>query len=111
MANSSPAAVISVFMRDTMRDYLRRRYRTALVGFVVGALVMIVAPGSDFAVILEIVGAVVLGSALVIATRTRCPNCRAMFDRRVIAALVQYSHAPPDRCPHCRINLSAPRRG
>lgn len=97
-------------MRESMRDYLKRRYRMALCGVVVGALVLIIAPGSDVTVILEIVGAIVFGSALVLATRTRCPSCRELFDRRVIAALVQYSHAPPQRCPHCGINLSAPHR-
>lgn len=97
-------------MRDTMREYLKRRYRMALAGVVVGALVLIVAPGNSVAVILEIVGAMVLGGALLIATRTRCPNCRELFNRRVIAALVQYSHAPPDRCPHCGVNLNAQRR-
>ena len=95
-------------MRDTMRDYLKRRYRMALSGVVVGALVLIIAPGSDVTVVLEIVGAIVFGSALVIAARTRCPNCRTLFDRRVIAALVQYSNAPPERCPHCGVNLNAP---
>lgn|SRR5690348_4651071 len=95
-------------MRDTMRDYLKRRYRMALSGVVVGALVLIIAPGSSLTVVLQIVGAIVFGGALVIATRTRCPNCRSLFDRRVIAALVQYSHAPPERCPHCGVNLNAP---
>ena len=97
-------------MRDTMRDYLKRRYRMALAGFVVGALILIMAPGTGVTVILEIVGAIVFGSALLIASHTRCPNCRELFDRRVIAALVRYSHAPPDRCPHCGVNLNAPRR-
>lgn len=93
-----------------MRDYLKRRYRMALSGVVVGALVLIVAPGSDATVILQIVGAIVLGSALVIATRTRCPNCGELFDRRVLAAIVKYAHAPPGRCPHCGVNLATPRR-
>jgi hypothetical protein len=93
-------------MRDTMRDYLKRRYRMALAGFVVGALVLIMAPGTGVTVVLEIVGAIVFGGALLIASHTRCPNCRELFDRRVIAALVRYSNAPPDRCPHCRANLS-----
>lgn len=97
-------------MRETMRDYLKRRYRMALSGVVVGALVLIIAPGSAVTVVLEMVGAVVFGSALVIATRTRCPSCRELFDRRVISALVQYSHTPPERCPHCGVNLNAPRR-
>lgn len=97
-------------MRDTLRDYLRRRYRMALTGVVVGGLVLIVAPGSDLSLILELVGSIVFGSALVIAARTRCPNCRELFDRRVLAALVQHSHAPPDRCPHCGVNLNSPRR-
>jgi hypothetical protein len=103
------SAVISATMRDTMRDYLKRRYRMALAGFVVGALVLIIAPGTGVTVILEIVGAIVLGSSLLIASHTRCPNCRELLDRRVIAALVQYSHAPPERCPHCGVNFNAPR--
>lgn len=95
-------------MRETMRDYLKRRYRMALSGVVVGALVLIIAPGSSVTLMLQIAGAIVCSSALLIATRTRCPSCRQLFDRRVIAALVQYSHAPPERCPHCGVDLSAP---
>ncbi|HXS26199.1 MAG TPA: hypothetical protein VN730_00900 [Steroidobacteraceae bacterium] len=96
-------------MRETMRDYLKRRYRIALTGVVVGALVLIMAPGSAVTLVLQIVGAIVFGSALLIATLTRCPKCRELFDRRVIAAMVQNSHKPPERCPHCGVNLNAPR--
>ena len=37
---------IPFMMRKTMRDHLRRRYRLTLVGVVIGALLMIYAPGS-----------------------------------------------------------------
>lgn len=96
-------------MRESMRDHLRRRYRLALVGVVVGALVMISAPGSALTIALEMVGAIVLSSALLIALRTRCPICRRPFDSHVIAALVRYSQAPPERCPHCGVDLNQPR--
>jgi hypothetical protein len=96
-------------MRETMRDYLRRRYRLALVGVVIGALVLIAAPGSMATPVLDIVGATVLGSALLIAVRTRCPKCLKLFDSRAIAALVQFSYAPPKRCPHCGVDLDLPR--
>jgi len=96
-------------MRETMRDHIRRRYRLALVGVVLGALLMISAPGSALTIDLEMAGAVVFGSALVIAVRTRCPKCRRPLDSHVIAALVRYSQAPPERCPHCGVNLNQPR--
>ncbi|MGH8317389.1 MAG: hypothetical protein ACREUL_05330 [Steroidobacteraceae bacterium] len=97
-------------MRETMRDYLRRRYQLALVGVLVGALLLISAPETPLTIALEMAGAIVFGSALVIAVRTRCPNCWRLFDQHVIAAMVKYSHAPPERCPHCGVNLNAPRR-
>jgi hypothetical protein len=96
-------------MRETMRDYLRRRYRFALIGVVIGTLLMICAPGSAWTIALEMAGAVVLAIALLIGERTRCPKCRKLFDHRVIAALVRYSHAPPERCPRCGVDLNQPR--
>ena len=92
-----------------MRDYLRRRYRLALVGVVIGAVILISAPRGALGASLDITGAVVFGSALLIAARTRCPSCRKLFDTRVLAALVQFSQTPPQRCPHCRANLDSPR--
>lgn len=97
-------------MRETMRDHIRRRSRLALVGVFIGALLMISAPGTALTISLEITGAVVIGSALVIAVRTRCPKCRRPLDRHVIAALVRCSQAPPERCPHCGVNLNQPHR-
>ena len=96
-------------MRETIRDHLRRRYRLALVGVVIGALVMISASGSALTIELEMAGAVVLSSALLIAARTRCPKCTRLFDNHVIAALVRHSQAPPERCPHCGVDLNQPR--
>jgi hypothetical protein len=96
-------------MRETMRDYLRRRYRLALIGVFSGALLLIAAPAGTVGIGLQILGAVVFGGALVLAVRTRCPKCRRLFDTRVIAALVQFSHAPPKSCPHCGVNLNTPR--
>jgi peptidoglycan/LPS O-acetylase OafA/YrhL len=93
-------------MRETMREHLRRRYRLALAGVVIGAVLMISAPGSALTIALEMAGAVVLGSALLIAVRTRCPKCSRLFDSHVIAALVRYSQAPPERCPHCGVDLN-----
>jgi hypothetical protein len=95
-------------MRGTMRDYLRRRYRLALIGVFSGALLLIAVPAGAVGVGLQIVGAVILGAALVIGLGTRCPKCRRVFERRVIAAVVQFSHAPPQRCPHCGVDLNAP---
>ena len=96
-------------MRETMRDYLRRRYRLALIGVFSGAVLLIAAPFGPIGIGLQLLGAIILASALVLAVRTRCPKCRRLFDTRVIAALVQFSHAPPERCPHCGVNLNAPR--
>lgn len=95
-------------MRETMQGYLQRRYRLALVGVVIGAVLLISAPSGTLGVNLGIAGALVLGSALVIAARTRCPRCRRLFDTRVIIALVQFSSRPPDRCPHCKVDLKMP---
>lgn len=96
-------------MRRTMQGYLQRRYRLALVGVVIGAVLLISAPRGALGVSLDIVGAMVLGGALLIAARTRCPKCRRLFDTRVIAALVEFSSSPPERCPHCNIDLKMPR--
>lgn len=97
-------------MLKTMRDRIRRRYRLALVGVFIGALLMISAPDTVLTISLEIAGAAVIGSALVVAVRTRCPKCRRPLDGHSIAALVRYSHLPPERCPHCGMSFRQPDR-
>ena len=92
-----------------MRDYIQRRYRLALVGLFIGLLLLIAAPAGWIGTSLQIIGAIVVGSALVIAVRTRCPKCHKIFDRRVIEAMVRYSQSPPERCPQCGATLKVRR--
>src|SRR5690348_18041433 len=85
-----PTAVTFPLMRETMRDHLRRRYRLALVGVVIGALLMISAPGSDLTIALEMAGAVVLSSALLIRSEEHTSElqspvhlvCRLLLEKK-----------------------------
>ena len=75
-------------MAETIGGYLRRRYRWAL--------------------------AAIVGGALWVAARTRCPRCRTRFaDRldKVLPLMVQFSLGTPrGRCPHCGARLDLPYR-
>jgi hypothetical protein len=103
-------------MQETIRSYLRRRYRWALSGVVGGALGALLA-GSAIAgrapeVAFQGACAIVWGGALAVAAATRCPRCRARIAARaaqVIPLLVQFSlGTPPKRCPRCSVSLDEP---
>ena len=112
LAHLQEIPVTCPLMPETNREYIKRRYRWALIGFVVGCLSLISAPAASISArniaALEVLGAVVLGGSLLLAARTRCFRCSAVLDNRVIAALVTYSHNPPERCPHCGANFNTP---
>lgn len=103
-------------MHESIKSYLRRRYRWALSGVVGGALGALLAgsalgsrrPEAAF----QAACAIVWGGALAVAAATRCPRCRARLASRpaqVIPLLVQFSlGTPPQRCPRCRVSLEEP---
>jgi ribosomal protein S27AE len=101
--------------RETVRGYLRRRYRWALGGIVGGALGALLAgsfiesrAGSEW-LAFQAACAVVWGGALVVAARTQCPKCHTrLADRleRVIPVMLLFSLGKPTRrCPHCGVSL------
>jgi ribosomal protein S27AE len=103
-------------MHESIRSYLRRRYRWTLSGVVGGALGALLA-GSAIAgrgpeVAFQGACAIVWGGALVVAAATRCPRCRARIASgagQVIPLLVQFSlGTPPKRCPRCGVSLDEP---
>jgi peptidase A24-like protein len=100
---------------ETIRSYLRRRYRWALSGSIGGALGALLAgslsaaPGGAPALALQGACAVVWGGALLVAARSRCPRCHARIAAqlaRVIPVMVLFSlGTPAGRCPHCGASL------
>jgi hypothetical protein len=102
-------------MTETIRSYLRGRYRWALSGIVGGALGALLsgsvlgARAGAQGFVFQGACAVVWGGALLVAARTRCPKCRARFaDRiaKVIPMMVLFSLGTPvGRCPHCGASL------
>ena len=107
-------------MAETVREYLRRRYRWALAGIVGGALGALLAGSlvesraTTQWLTFQAACAVVWGGALAVAVRTRCPRCRTRFaDRldRLLPMIVLFSLGKPaGRCPHCGVSLDGRHR-
>jgi hypothetical protein len=103
-------------MTETIRSYLRRRYRWALAGIVGGALSALLAGSfmgiAEQGLAFQGACAVVWCGALLVAARTRCPRCRARFAARpqqVVPLLVLFAlGTPPKRCAHCRVSFDEP---